>query len=219
MLSMKNQATPSRRACLSLARTESCRWCLGRPSRLVYVRSFADANIWRLDTSAPGAPASSPPLIAISSTREDYHPQFSPDGRRVAFGSWRSGGPEIWMADPDGSNAVQLTSGALGSGFPHWSPDGERIVYLSNMEGQWEEYVIPATGGKPRNVTSHPAMDAWPSFSRDGKWIYFTSDRTGELQIWKIPPSGGDAVQVTSTGGPHNPVPPRGPRSRRLHAR
>ena len=173
----------------------------GRPSRLVYVRSFADANIWRLDTSAPGAPASSPPLIAISSTREDYHPQFSPDGRRVAFGSWRSGGPEIWMADPDGSNAVQLTSGALGSGFPHWSPDGERIVYLSNIEGQWEEYVVPAAGGKPRNVTSHPAMDAWPSFSRDGKWIYFTSDRTGQLQIWKTPVSGGDAVQLTHNSG------------------
>jgi eukaryotic-like serine/threonine-protein kinase len=173
----------------------------GRPPRLVYVRSFADANIWRVQTSAPGAPVSSPPVVSFSSTRLDYHPQLSPDGRRVAFGSWRSGEPEIWVSDSDGSNAVRLTFGAAGSGFPHWSPDGERIVYASNMEEQWEDYVIPAAGGKPRNVTSHPAMDAWPSFSRDGKWIYFTSNRTGEYQIWKIPASGGDAVRLTYNGG------------------
>ena len=132
----------------------------GRPPRLVYVRSFPDFNIWRVETSAPGAPASSPPVVAISSTRRDGMPQLSPDGRRVAFASDRSGEGEIWLADPDGSNAVQLTSmGALATGYPHWSPDGQLIVFHSNLEGQWEVYVIPAAGGKPRNLTSHPASD------------------------------------------------------------
>jgi Tol biopolymer transport system component/predicted Ser/Thr protein kinase len=174
----------------------------GRPARLVYVRSFQDFNIWRVETSAPGAAASSPPVVAISSTREDGMPQFSPDGRRVAFTTTRSGNWEIWVADPDGANAVQLTSmGARAAGFPHWSPDGEWIVFHSTFEGQWEAYVISAAGGKPRNVTSHPAMDTFPSFSRDGKWIYFSSNRTGRSQIWKIPASGGDAVQVTSNIG------------------
>ena len=82
----------------------------GRPPRLVYIRSYADYNIWRVETSAAGATASSPPLVAISSTRWDVIPQFSPDGRRVAFTSDRSGEAEIWLSDPDGSNAVQLTS-------------------------------------------------------------------------------------------------------------
>jgi Tol biopolymer transport system component/tRNA A-37 threonylcarbamoyl transferase component Bud32 len=173
----------------------------GRPPCLVYVRSFQNYNTWRVQTSAPGAPASSPPVVAISSTRQDFHPQFSPDGRRVAFGSDRSGEPEIWLSNPDGSNAVRLTSGAAGSGFPRWSPDGERIAFISSLEGQWEIYVIPASGGKPRNLTSHPAADVWPSFSRDGQWVYFNSNRTGEWEIWKIPASGGDAVQVTNGVG------------------
>ena len=172
----------------------------GGPSRLVYVRSFQDSNIWRVDTAAPGATASAPPVVAISSTRRDSTPQLSPDGRRVAFASDRSGRSEIWLADPDGINAVQLTSMAE-AGAPRWSPDGERIVFQSNREGQDDVYVIPAVGGKPRNLTSHPANDARPSFSRDGHWIYFLSNRSGERQIWKIPASGGTAIQVTNNGG------------------
>ncbi|HET9512683.1 MAG TPA: protein kinase [Gemmatimonadales bacterium] len=176
----------------------------GRSPRLVYVRNFLDANIWRVETSAPGAPAATPPAVAISSTRLDDMPQFSPEGRRVAFTSDRSGNWEIWQADPDGSNAVQLTSmGAVAAGYPHWSPDGQQIVFHSNVDGQWEVYLVPAAGGKPRNLTSHPAPDAMPSFSRDGRWVYFSSARTGEQyqSVWKIPAAGGSAVQLTKGAG------------------
>jgi serine/threonine protein kinase len=174
----------------------------GRPSRLVYVRSFQDKNIWRVETSAPGAPASSPPVVSISSTRGDTMPQLSPDGSRVAFTTTRLGEWEIWLADPDGSNALQLTfMGARAAGFPHWSPDGEWIVFHSTFEGQWDVYMIPAAGGKPRNLTSNPAQDYFPSFSADGKWIYFNSNRKVPGQIWKVPASGGEVVEVTNNVG------------------
>jgi Tol biopolymer transport system component len=170
--------------------------------RLVYVRSFQDTNIWRVDTSGPGAPASSPPAVAISSTRADVKPQLSPDGRRVAFSPNRTGEAEIWLADLDGSNAVQLTSmGAPNTGTARWSPDGRTITFNSNLEGQWEIYVIPAAGGKPRRLTNHPANDNISGFSADGKWIYFSSNRTGEFQIWRTRAVGGEAVQVTHNGG------------------
>jgi dipeptidyl aminopeptidase/acylaminoacyl peptidase len=159
-------------------------------------------NIWRLDTPAPGGPASSSQVVSFSSTRSDFNPAFSPEGRRVAFGSSRSGKSEVWLADLDASNAVQLTSmSAPRTGTPGWSPDGQTIAFDSNLEGQYEIYTIPASGGKPRRLTSHPANDHVPSFSRDGKWIYFSSNRSGDFQIWKVPSSGGDAVQVTHNGG------------------
>jgi Tol biopolymer transport system component/DNA-binding winged helix-turn-helix (wHTH) protein len=168
-------------------------------ARLIYVRNFQDTNIWRVEVPAPGAPATAPPEVAISSARRDSTPQLSPDGRRVAFPSDRSGAWEIWLADPDGSNAVRLTfMGAAGA--PCWSPDGERIVFQSNREGQYDVNVIRAAGGKPQNLTSHAATDFRPSFSRDGQWIYFTSNRTGQNQIWKMPASGGAASPVTSNG-------------------
>jgi Tol biopolymer transport system component len=171
----------------------------GRAPRLVYVRTFQDTNIWRVEVSAPGAPASAPAVAAISSTRMDSTPQISPDGRRVAFVSRRSGRGEIWLANPDGTSAIRLTSMDAVSGAPCWSPDGERIVFQSNPEGHFEVYAISSRGGKPQNLTSHPAVDIRPSFSRDGRWIYFASNRTGQLQIWKIPAPGGKAVQITNT--------------------
>jgi eukaryotic-like serine/threonine-protein kinase len=174
----------------------------GRPTRLAYVRSFQDVNIWRVETSAPGAPAVSPPVVAIASSRTEYLGNFSPDGGRVAFASNRSGEFEIWLAEPDGANAVQLTStGDAFAGAPQWSPDGRLLAFQSNLEGQYEIYVIPAAGGSLRRVTTHPANDHVPSFSRDGQWIYFGSNRTGDFEVWKIPAVGGEAVQVTSDGG------------------
>jgi Tol biopolymer transport system component/predicted Ser/Thr protein kinase len=171
----------------------------GEPARLVYVRSSSDTNFWRIETSAPGVPSSAPPVLAISSTRWEYHAAFSPDGRRVAFTSLRSGDAEIWVANPDGSDAVKLTStGALDTNCPYWSPDGQLIAFSSNGEGEFDVYVVPAAGGKPRRLTSHPAIDLCPTFSRDGNWIYFSSMRSGDYRTWKMPAAGGDAVQVTS---------------------
>lgn len=171
----------------------------GRPARLVYVRSANDSNFWRIETSAPGAPSTSAPALAISSTKWEYHCQFSPDGHRVAFSSLRSGDAEIWLSDPDGSNAVQLTNmQAQDSNCPHWSPNGQLIAFSSNAEGEWDVYVVPATGGKPRRLTAHPAIDLCPSFSRDGQWIYFSSTRSGDSRIWKMHTAGGDAVPVTN---------------------
>jgi serine/threonine protein kinase/Tol biopolymer transport system component len=174
----------------------------GKAPRLVYARSFVDDNIYRLDFPAPGGAALGPPTVAISSSRGEEHPRFSPDGRRVVFTSTRSGTWELWISDPDGGNAQKLTSmDATNTGGPNWSPDGRWIVFGSDQPGQFDLYVIAATGGKPRRLTSHPAFEQCASFSRDGKWIYFTSNRTGQFQIWKMPANGGDAVQLTSNGG------------------
>lgn len=179
----------------------------GGRTRLVYVRSFSDRNIWRVDTAAAGAAASSSPVVAIASTRTETVGALSPDGRRVAFASDRSGVNEIWLADLDGANPVQLTVlGTSWSAGPEWSPDGRQIAFQSNRDGQFEIYVTAAAGGLPRRLTSDPANDHTPSFSRDGRWIYFGSTRrggstTGDYHVWKMPAHGGDAVQVTLEPG------------------
>ncbi|MCW5982251.1 MAG: PD40 domain-containing protein [Bryobacteraceae bacterium] len=192
---------PPRR--LSHAGVAGTRLAISRPggaagARLVYAREVFDSDIWRLKIDAAGQ-GSMAPLVA--STRNDTGPQYSPDGKRIAFASDRSGDFEIWVCDADGSNQQQLTFMKRYTATPRWSPDGTKIAFDSNAKGQWEVFVIDANGGTPRQITNHPALDAIPSWSRDGKWIYFASDRTEENQVWKAPAGGGDAVQVTKDGG------------------
>src|SRR6476619_3252166 len=59
----------------------------GGSIRLVYVKMISDPNIWRLELPTAGAATSAAPAIFSPSTRLDGSPQFSPDGRRVAFQS------------------------------------------------------------------------------------------------------------------------------------
>jgi Tol biopolymer transport system component len=167
-------------------------------ARLVYARELYDSDIWRLDIGDTGEGAGSP---LIASTRNDSSPQYSPDGKRVAFASDRSGSFEVWISDADGSRQERLTRRNSYSATPRWSPDGKQIAFDGLVDGQWEIFAIEANDGTPRQITNHPAFDAIPSWSRNGAWIYFTSDRTGEFQVWKAPAAGGEPVQVTRSGG------------------
>ena len=174
----------------------------GGGRRLVYVRSVADSNVWRVDTARPGAPAASPPTAAIASTRSDLTPSLTPDGRRVVFLSNRSGESEFWVADPDGSNSFQLTSMAILPGYPKWSPDQHMIAFHGDPDGRPDVLVVPARGGQPRNITKSTSGAAYPSFSRDGQWIYFAAGvERGESRIWKMVATGGAPVQVTNNAG------------------
>jgi serine/threonine protein kinase/Tol biopolymer transport system component len=168
-------------------------------NRLAYSQSNDDTNIWRVNLSNPREA----PVPAVSSTLNDFNPQYSPDGKRIAFASNRSGNIEAWVSDADGSNPAQLSD--LGhSGSPRWSPDGQRIVIDSVADGNWQLFIANAHGGRPQRLTRSPANDMRPSWSQDGKWIYFGSNRSGgseSWQVWKMPADGGDAVQVTRHGG------------------
>ena len=176
----------------------------GGARRLVYVRSFADANVWRVDTAGPGIAAASPPVEAIASTRGDQIPNLTPDGSRVVFLSDRSGENELWVAEPDGSNAFQLTSMAILPGFAKWSPDQTLIAFHGDPDGRPDVLVVPVRGGRPLNITKGTLGGAYPSFSRDGQWIYFAASmQVGQARtrIWKVPAAGGAPTRVTEVAG------------------
>ena len=124
-------------------------------------------------------------------------PQFSPDGKRFAYMSTRTGPWQIWVRDTNGTNPRQL-SFTESAGTPRWSPDGRSIAFDAPYDGQTRIFLIKVDG----NGQARPLVKGLvPSFSRDGEWIYFASDQTGDWQVWKVPANGGREVQVTSNGG------------------
>ena len=172
-----------------------------RGNRLAYTKRSRDTNIWRLPLRESGSGAAAATRL-ISSTRDDHNSQYSPDGKRIAFSSSRTGTYGIWLSDPDGSNAAPLfLKGGAHSATPRWSPDGRRIAFDSNPEGHIDIYVISARGGNPIRLTTHPVDDAMPSWSQDGEWVYFASRRSGRSQVWKVSVGGGEPIQVTQDGG------------------
>jgi len=169
-------------------------------TRLAFAREITDNNIWRASTH--GGSDKSPPIALIASTRSDQVGQYSPDGKQIAFVSDRTGHAEIWIANADGTNQIQLTSlPSDQAGSPGWSPDGRKIVFGWTASGTNQVYTIPVSGGKPSQITNSPATCVLPRYSRDGRWIYFASPRTGRFEVWRIPSQGGQPVQVTRNGG------------------
>jgi Tol biopolymer transport system component len=163
--------------------------------RMAFTRDRAHYDLWKFESGRP-APV-------ISSTADDFDPQISTDGKRVAFSTDRSGkGTEIWVAALDGTGARRIAAATgRGQGSPRWSPDDRWIAWDGVSEdGSWDIFIIDAAGGQPRRLTTDPGFENFPSWSRDGNWIYFRSTRNGRSEVWRMHPHGGPAEQVTTTG-------------------
>ena len=172
-----------------------------RGYRLAYVQDSENSNIWQFRLG-PTRRASGSPVRLISSTRAESGQSYSPDGKRIAFVSSRSGSTQIWTCASDGTSPAQLTfMKANDTGTPRWSPDGRQIAFDSTASGLEGVYLISAEGGAPLSFVVDSSANAQPSFSRDSHWLYFTSDRSGTDEIWKVSVSGGQPVRVTAHGG------------------
>jgi Tol biopolymer transport system component len=179
---------------------------VSRTGRLVYSAQFRDSNIWKV--SLDGQPRlAAAPLAA--STLDDHLPDYSPDGKRLAFSSTRSGVEEIWISSADGSNPEQVTAtGGAQSSNARWSHDGRTIVFSSRREVGERQidrlghlYLLSPGSGEMRRITDDPSDHVEPNWSRDGGSIYFASSRTGRYEGWRMPAAGGEAVRITPNGG------------------
>ena len=103
---------------------------------------------------------------------------WSPDGRRIAFGSARDGNGEVYVMNADGSAQRNLTRERSNDFAPAWSPDGRKIAFLSNRGGNSEIYVMNADGSRQRNLTRNPASDSAFAWSPDGRRIAFMRSAT-----------------------------------------
>jgi Tol biopolymer transport system component len=168
---------------------------------LAYSSLSTSFNIWRRDLLHPESPA----VELMPSSRAQFDARYSPDGKRIVFGSLRSGLQGVWISSDDGSNLVQISNPNYVSGSPQWSPDGNRIAFDSFPGEHWEIYVADVAERKPRKLVTNISDAVRPHWSRDGKWIYFRSNEPGRMGVYRCPASGGDAIALANDTEAINP--------------
>jgi Tol biopolymer transport system component len=169
--------------------------------KLAYTAVSFSSKIWRRDLFHPESPA----VELVPSSRGQYNAQYSPDGKRIAFASLRSGLLGVWISGDDGSNLVQISNPAHYSGSPQWSPDGTKIAFDSHPLDRFEIYVADVAERKPRELVTNISDIIRPNWSRDGKWIYFRSHGPGKRGVYRCPAGGGDAVLLSNDRDAYNP--------------
>ncbi len=134
----------------------------------------------------------------------DDSPRWSPDGRQIAFISWRDGNPEIYVMNTEcvsrpegcGSGPTNLTNHPALDEAPAWSPDGQRIAFVTQRNGGRDIYIMNSDGSQPTHLDNHPAWEGSPTWSPDGQHIAFVSNRDD-----KIDPFAATEIYVMNTGG------------------
>jgi Tol biopolymer transport system component len=162
---------------------------------LAYTSITANSNIWRLETASPSAH----PELLIECAGRNNSPRYSPDGKKIAFTSDRSGTWELWVADSDGQEVRQLTNfGGPMVGTPNWSPDSLSLVFDARPNGRSIIYTIPVNGSTPQAIIYDQFENKKPNWSRDGQSIYYTSNRDGFPQLWRSGFHGEHPIKLTS---------------------
>jgi TolB protein len=127
-------------------------------------------------------------------------PNWSPDGRSLAYVSFRTKNPDVYLASIFEGKSSNLTKGAGQNFAPAFSPDGKRIAYSSSRGGNSEIWVANSDGSSPKKLTSSPGADTAPVWSPTGAEIAFTSDRAGQPQIYVMDSEGLNVRRLTNVG-------------------
>jgi TolB protein len=164
----------------------------------------------------PGAalPEELPPAIAVPITYSyNYDPSLSPDGKRMVFLKMLEGREQMFLADSDGSNEMQLTRVAIDHEDPAWSPDGRSIAYVHIAGDKKSLHVMNVDGSNNRRITPPAQSPIHPAWMPDGGSILYCTDddldppRKNAAEIYRIDLATEKITTVISGGVNTFPVP------------
>ncbi|MEK8032637.1 Tol-Pal system beta propeller repeat protein TolB [Ideonella sp. DXS29W] len=138
--------------------------------------------------------------VPLTSPDPIISPAWSPDGRELAYVSFETRKPVVWVQDMATGQRRQVANFKGSNSAPAWSPDGRQLAVTLSRDGGSQLFLLGRDGSNPRRITQSHAIDTEPCFSPDGASIYFVSDRGGSPQIYRMPAGGGNPERVTFQG-------------------
>ena len=138
-------------------------------------------------------------------------PCWSPDGKFIAFTSYRGGNPDLHVLRLSDGRVVNASKERELHSAPDWSPDGKKVAMTLAKNGNSDIYTMVVRGSKFRRVTNNPSIDSSPSWSPTGREIVFTSGRSGSPQVYIMDSDGGNVRRLTYQGN-YNASPTWSPR-------
>ncbi len=127
-------------------------------------------------------------------------PAWSPLADKVAFTSYASYFPEIFITKVGKPKPRRITFNKALNITPNFSPDGTMLMVSSSMGGDPDLYQFDLDGNQLRQVTQANGVDIAPTFSPDGQRIIFASERAGNLHLFAMNKDGGPATRLTYFG-------------------
>ena len=126
------------------------------------------------------------PQTLLESGEPIMSPSWSPNGQDVAYVSFETDLPRIYIQNIATGQRRQITNYPNINSSPVWSPDGTMLAMVLSKDGSPDIYVQDLNNNQLIRITDHPAIDTEPSWTPDGRHIVFMSDRTGQPQIYQM---------------------------------
>jgi TolB protein len=164
-------------------------------TKIAYItKSGTRHTLWVADADGENA------ITALASGEPIISPSWSPNGSQLAYVSFESRKPEIWVHEVASGKRRLLASFKGSNSAPSWSPDGRTLAVTLTRDGNAQVYALSTNGGEPTRLSRSDGIETEATYSADGKSIYFVSDRGGAPQIYKMSSSGGGSTRVTFSG-------------------
>lgn len=168
-------------------------------TRIAYVSASGPARNQTYQLIVSDADGFNPRTI-VSSRKPVMSPSWSPDARQLAYVSYETGRPMVYVQDLASGGKRAISDPNRSSISPSWSPDGRSIAYSVADRGNYNIVVANAGGGGARQITNTRGINVEPQWASSNT-IVFTSDRSGQPQLYQTSASGGGESRMSFSGG------------------
>lgn len=140
------------------------------------------------------------PFTVLSSHYPILSPAWTPDGKKIAYVSFETKRPVIYLQNLSTGQRETLTQYKGLNGAPSFSPDGKSMLFTASLDGNPEIYQMNLETRQIERLTKDSAIDTEARYAPDGKSFIFTSDRGGAPQIYRYTFDDESVKRVTYRG-------------------